>query len=83
LFNLAATLLVFGEKRAATPSPTAIPPNATIYFEPNEGFETYLAAAFHRKGVPMVIVTDKEKADFIMTATIEHGEKPGLATAIF
>ena len=57
--------------------------DAKVFIQPNEGFETYLRAAFEKKGVPLLIVTEKEKADFIMTSTVEHGDKPGLATAIF
>jgi len=38
----------------------------TIYLEPQQGFETYLAAAFAKKGVPVDVVTDKTKATYIL-----------------
>lgn len=60
-----------------------IPNGATIFIEPNEGFEQYMRAAFQKKEVPLTVVIDKEKADFIMTTTMTRGEKPGWSEAIF
>jgi TolB-like protein len=40
----------------------------TVYIEPQNGFETYLAAAFSKKGVPADVVTDKNKATYILKA---------------
>lgn len=40
----------------------------TIYIEPQNGFETYLAAAFSKKGVPADIVTDQSKATYLLKA---------------
>ena len=33
----------------------------TVYVEPQQGFETYLAAAMTKKGVPVDVVTDATK----------------------
>jgi hypothetical protein len=38
----------------------------TVYLEPQQGFETYLAAAISKKGVPVDVVTDKNKAIYIL-----------------
>jgi hypothetical protein len=38
----------------------------TVYLEPQQGFETYLAAAFAKKGVPIDIVTDQSKATYVL-----------------
>jgi hypothetical protein len=38
----------------------------TVYLEPQQGFETYLAAAFAKKGVPIDIVTDQTKATYVL-----------------
>ena len=38
----------------------------TVYIEPQDGFETYLAAAFSKKGVPADVVTDKDKATYVL-----------------
>ena len=49
---------------------------------PMDGFETYLSAAILKKKVPLVIVDDKAKADFIIGGTSEV-EKAGWAKTIF
>jgi hypothetical protein len=49
-----------------------IPPNATVYIEPMDGYETYLAAAIAKKQVPLVLVADKSKADYLITSTVSH-----------
>ena len=40
----------------------------TIYIEPQNGFETYIAAAMTKKNVPADVVTDKSKATYILKA---------------
>ena len=39
---------------------------STIFIEPTGGYETYLAAAVLKKKVPVFIVLDKDKADYII-----------------
>jgi hypothetical protein len=38
----------------------------TVYLEPQQGFETYIAAAITKKGVPVDLVTDKAKAIYVL-----------------
>src|SRR5260370_8850571 len=38
----------------------------TVYLEPQQGFETYLAAAISKKGVPVDVVNDKNKAIYVL-----------------
>lgn len=40
----------------------------TIYVEPQQGFETYLAAAISKKNVPVDVVTDETKANYVLKA---------------
>jgi hypothetical protein len=40
----------------------------TIYIEPQQGFETYLAAAIGKKGVPVDVVTVETKASYLLKA---------------
>jgi hypothetical protein len=40
----------------------------TVYIEPQQGFETYLAAAISKKNVPVDIVTDQAKASYVLKA---------------
>lgn len=52
---------------------TRIPVNSKIYIapftsedasKPVEGFDTYIAAAMRKKGVPVIMVADRSQADF-------------------
>lgn len=52
---------------AAPPDSQHIPPGAYVFLEKMDGFEDYLAAALHAKQVPLVVVTDKDKADFVIS----------------
>ncbi len=67
---------------SAAPADTRIPRNSKVYVAPMDGFETYLAAAFRKKGVPLVIVTEPEFADFAISGTHEK-KNAGWAKTIF
>jgi hypothetical protein len=45
---------------------------STVYIEPMDGYETYLTAAIVKKHVPLVVVTEKDKAEYIVRTTITH-----------
>jgi hypothetical protein len=55
---------------------------STVYIEPMSGYETYLAAAFTKKHVPLVIVADKSKADFIIQSTVDHSQPSQPTTVV-
>jgi TolB-like protein len=38
----------------------------TVYVEPRNGFETYLAAAISKKNVPLDVVADQTKATYVL-----------------
>jgi hypothetical protein len=40
----------------------------TVYIEPQQGFETYLAAAIAKKSVPVDVVADEAKAAYVLKA---------------
>src|SRR5260370_4268973 len=71
------------QQQSAPDSPisTKIVRNSTVYIEPMEGFESYLAAAFQKKKVQLVPVADKDKADYIITGTSED-KKAGWAKMV-
>lgn len=57
-----------------------IPLNSKIYIapfksedpsKPVEGFETYMAAAIRKKGVPVIVVADRSQADFEIAGTAD------------
>lgn len=60
-----------------------IPRGARFFLGPVEGgYDIYLSAAMHKKDVPIVMVTDKTKADFELSSVTES-EKAGWAKTIF
>src|SRR5438067_12128759 len=50
-------------------------PNS-VFIAPMNGFETYLAAAFEKKKVPLTVVADQARAGYVITGTSEE-KKPG------
>ena len=46
-----------------------IPAGSKIYIAPMDGFETYLAAGLQQKKVPVVVVADRERADYEITGS--------------
>ncbi len=71
-----------GNAGPAAGADTRIPRNAKVYLAPMDGFETYLAAAIRKKEVPIVMVTDRDQADFEITGTHDK-KKAGWAKTIF
>ncbi len=67
---------------ASTPISTRIISGSTVFISPMEGFENYLAAAFQKKGVPLVPVGSEEQATYVLKGTSEE-KKPGAAKIIF
>jgi hypothetical protein len=67
---------------AAGEGATRIAPGSKLFIEPMDGFDTYLAAAILKKKVPVVVVDDRAKADFIVTGG-SHVDKAGWAKTIF
>lgn len=65
---LAFLLLIFPVVGLAQTS--SIKNGATVYIELAGGYETYLAAAMVKQHVPLVMVTDRDKADFIVRSTV-------------
>lgn len=52
-------------------------PNS-VYISPMNGFETYLAAAFSKKKVPLTVVADQARAQYVITGTSDE-KKAGVA----
>ena len=67
---------------SATAGATRITPGSKLYIQPMDGFETYLSAALLKKKVPVMVVDDASKADFIVVGT-SHVDKAGWAKTIF
>lgn len=97
LFVLCSISVSAQENSAATPTTTSvaapatvnadaastkIPANSKIYVNPMEGFETYVVAALQKKKIPVVIVANREQADFEIKGSVEK-QKAGWAKTIF
>jgi hypothetical protein len=60
-----------------------IPAGAKIYIAPMAGgFDTYVTAGIQKKDVPLVVVTDRAKAEYEMTG-ISESDKAGWAKMLF
>ena len=60
-----------------------VPRGAKVYIGTIEnGYDIYLAAAMHKKEVPIVMVTDRSKADFELSG-VSESEKAGWAKIVF
>lgn len=59
-----------------------LPAGSTVYIEPMNGFENYLAAALQKKKVQVTLVADRAVADFVITGSAQH-EKAGWAKVAF
>ena len=53
-----------------------IPRSSSVFIEPMDGFGPELQAAFLHDGVPLVIVNDKENADFEISGAIRYDTEP-------
>ena len=71
-------------KTQATKAPETnkkIPANAKVFLAPMGGFEDDLKAAIQTKKVPVVLVTDKDQADYEIAGTSDT-EKAGTAKKV-
>ena len=64
------------------PVSTKIVPGSRVFISPMEGFENYLAAALGKKQVQLVLVGDKEHADYVISGT-SIDKKAGWAKIVF
>ena len=56
-------LLIVGSLLGVAQAQTSRP---TVYIQPDNGFETYVAAAMTKKQVPADVVTDESKATYLL-----------------
>jgi hypothetical protein len=82
---LLLTVVVFVGAVAANAQSMACIPNGSKIFinEMPEDFHTFMAAAFKDTEMPLLIVTDKDKADFEMSGTAAPGKQNSWARVIF
>lgn len=71
LVNRFCSLLLLLSTVAIAQAPQ-IKRGATVYIEPMDGYETYLAAALAKKKVPLIVVADKGKADYFIASSVSQ-----------
>ena len=84
LMAMVFSLTVFAQdtkSKEAKPTDKKIPANSKVFLAPMGGFEEDLRAAIQSKKVPVVLVTDKDQADYEIAGTAES-EKAGAAKKI-
>jgi len=65
------------------PGSAVIPAGSKLYISPlHDGYDIYLSAAIVNKRVPVIVVEDRSKADFEVTAVTET-DKAGWAKMFF
>ena len=62
--------LLFASYSVCLAQAPQIKSGATVFIEPMGGYETYLAAAIAKKQVPLVVVTDKTKGEYVIASTV-------------
>ena len=80
LMALCLTICV-GAQTPAAQNSKSIPAGSKVYIAPMDGFETFLKAALEKKEVPLVVVEDKDKADFEITGA-SNSQKASTAKKI-
>jgi hypothetical protein len=79
---LVLILIALGATYAQNSVSVNLPAGSTVYIEPMDGFENYLAAALQKKKVQVTVVADRDAADFVITGSSQH-EKAGWAKVAF
>lgn len=72
----------FSAETSVSSTSNRIPANSKVYINSMDGFETYITAALQKKKIPLVIVADRDKADFEIKGSVEK-QKAGWAKTIF
>ena len=80
--TLKSTLLLALSVAMFAEAPTkSVAAGSKIFIEAADGFDTYLTAALQKKSVPVVVVSEKEKADYELAGVSDH-QKPGWAKVV-
>ncbi len=57
---------------AATHKGVTIPAGSSLFVDSNNGFDTFILAAFQNKRVPLKLVSSADKADYILDSSLFH-----------
>ena len=65
------------------PTDLRIPRDSKVYIVPAGGFEHYIAAALRKKSVPLLIVVDRDAADFEISVSHEKKDASWARTIVW
>ncbi len=82
LQTLLLTILFCCSLPKGVPAASPVEQGKKVYIEKMDGFETYLAAAFSKKKVPLTVTLNKDQADYVIAGNSED-KKAGWAKIIF
>jgi hypothetical protein len=74
---LALGPLITSAIAAKHPKP-APPPTVKIFIEPQAGFDSYIAAAFIKKKLPVIVTKNEADAQYALTSVVLSKEESGL-----
>ena len=80
VFVSCAVTAMNGVEQSATPG-TRITQGAKVFIAAMDGFDTYLISAFSTKKVPLVVVSDRQQAEFEIVG-VSDSQKPGWARTL-
>lgn len=80
--NRSSVLLLLACSAVCFAQTPQIKSGSTVYIKPMGGYETYLAAAFLKKHVPLVLVANEKKAEYALVSTVAHQDLGSAAPAV-
>jgi len=72
----------FAKEPLAKGDPHTIPAGSSVFIESADGFDIYLSKAIETKKIPLVVVGEKGKADFVIATTASQGQRTAVGDAI-
>jgi hypothetical protein len=82
LLAMAFSLAGFAQSKETKPAEKKIPANSKVFIAPMGGFEEDMKAAIQSKKVPVVLVTDKDQADYEISGASESEKASAAKKAI-
>ena len=67
LVSMAVSSVVYGQQ--------SVPAGSTVFVDTNNGFDIFILAALQAKHVPLVLVSSRDKADYILDSALFHSSE--------
>jgi len=70
-----ATLLLLGCIAVSAYGQQSIPAGSSVFVDTNNGFDIFILAALQNKHVPLVLVSSRDKADYVLDSALFHSQE--------